>query len=148
MSRAERLLSWLLRILAVPVLLAIPCALLPVAWMDATHQWLGLGALPEAPILEYLARSASLLYGFHGFLLLLVASDVRRYLPVIWLMGGAGFAFGLAMIVIDHAAGLPVYWRWLEGGFIVAESSLILILARRVTLAIRATSATHAGHPA
>ena len=137
MSRAERWLSLALRILAVPMLLAIPCALLPVAWMDATHQWLGLGSLPQAPILEYLARSASLLYGFHGVLLLLVASDVRRYLPVIWLLGGAGVAFGLAMLAIDHAAGLPVYWRRLEGGIIMGEGALVLGLARRATSAIR-----------
>ncbi|MCL4178716.1 MAG: hypothetical protein KJ072_13370 [Verrucomicrobia bacterium] len=137
MSSAERWLSLALRILAVPVLLAIPCALLPMDRMDAIHQGLGLGPLPAAPILEYLARSSSLLYGFHGFILLLVASDVRRYLPVIWLLGGAGFAFGLAMLVIDHVAGLPVYWRWLEGGFILGESGIILVLTWRVDQAIR-----------
>jgi len=138
MSRAERSLALVLRILAVPVLLAIPCALLPVAWMDATHRWLGLGAMPDAPIIKYLARSTSLLYGFHGLLLWLVASDIRRYLPVIWLMGGAGLVFGLAMFVIDHAAGLPVYWRWLESGFIVVESAIILAFTWRATLALRA----------
>jgi hypothetical protein len=138
MSPAERWLSRVLRILAVPVLLAIPCAFLPVAWMDVTHQWLGLGPLPNAPILEYLARSCSLLYGFHGFILLLIASDVRRYLPVIWLMGGAGLAFGVAMLVIDHVAGLPVYWRWLEGSFILLESGIILWLTWSASLAIQA----------
>ena len=137
MSSAERWLSLALRILAVPVLLAIPCALLPMDWMAAIHQRLGLGPLPDAPILEYLARSSSLLYGFHGFILLLVASDVRRYLPLIWLLGGAGFAFGLAMLVIDHLAGLPVYWRWLEGGFILGESGIILLLTWRADQAIR-----------
>ena len=142
MTPAERWLALALRILAVPVLLAFPCALLPVSWMDATHRWLGLGALPEAPILEYLARSSSLLYGYHGLLLLLVASNVPRHLPVIWLMGGAGVAFGLAMLVIDHAAGLPAYWQALEGSFIALESCLILILAWRAALAIR-TSAIH-----
>jgi hypothetical protein len=137
MSSAERWLSLALRILAVPVLLAIPCALLPMDWMNAIHQRLGLGPLPTAPILEYLARSSSLLYGFHGFILLLVASDVRRYLPLIWLLGGAGLAFGLAMLVIDHLAGLPVYWRWLEAGFILGESGIILLLTWRADQAIR-----------
>jgi hypothetical protein len=137
MSSAERWLSGVLRLFAVPVLLALPCALLPVAWMDATHRWLGLGVLPVAPIVEYLARSCSLLYGFHGLLLLLVASDVRRYLPVIWLMGGAGFAFGLTMLIVDHLAGLPLHWRWLEGAIIMTESGIILALARRATRAIR-----------
>jgi len=137
MSPAERWLSGVLRILAVPVLLALPCALLPVAWMDATHRWLGLGALPVAPIVEYLARSASLLYGFHGLLMLLVASDVRRYLPVIWLMGGAGLAFGLTMLIVDHLAGLPVHWRWLEGTIIMIESGVILALTRRANHSIQ-----------
>jgi hypothetical protein len=137
MNAAERRLAMVLRILAVPVLLAIPCALLPMPWMEAIHQWLGLGTLPDSPIVEYLARSSSLLYGFHGILLLLVASDVRRYLSVIWLMGGAAFAFGLAMFVIDHMARLPVYWRWLEGGIITIESTIILVLTWRVSVALR-----------
>lgn len=131
MTSAERWLTLALRVLAIPVLLAIPCALLPVSGMNATHQWLGLGPLPDAPIVEYLARSSSLLYGFHGLLLLLVATDVRRYLPVIALLGGAGVAFGMAMFVIDYAAGLPVHWRWIEAGAIVIESGVILALAWR-----------------
>jgi hypothetical protein len=139
MTSAERWLSLALRILSVPVLLAIPCALLPVAWMDSTHQWLGLGPLPEAPILEYLARSSSLLYGFHGLLLLLVATDVRRYLPVIWLLGGAGLLFGVAIFAIDYAAGLPAHWRWVEAGAIIAESIVVLVLAWRAAKAISMT---------
>lgn len=147
MSRAERSLALVLRILAVPLLLAIPCALLPVSWMDATHRWLGLGAMPDAPIIKYLARSSSLLYGFHGLLLWLVASDVRRYLPVIWWMGGAGFGFGLALFVIDRAAGLPVYWRWLEGGFVVVESAVILFFTWRASRALRAAASAPVGGP-
>ena len=135
MNAAERRLAWVLRILAVPMLLAIPCALMPMAWMEAIHLWLGLGELPETPIVEYLARSSSLLYGFHGILLLLVASDVRRYLSVIWLMGGAAFVFGLAILVIDHMARLPIYWRWLEGGIILLESTIVLVLTWRVSIA-------------
>jgi hypothetical protein len=103
MSPAERWLSVVLRILAVPVLLALPCA--------------------------------------HGLLLLLVASHVRRYLPVIWLIGGAGFAFGLTMLGVDHLAGLPLHWRWLEGTIIMTESGVILALARRANHSIQPGSA-------
>jgi hypothetical protein len=60
-------------------------------------------------------------------------------------MGGAGFVFGLAMFVIDHAVGLPPYWRWLEGGFIVVESAIILALTWRAALALRAEPTAQGG---
>lgn len=58
---AERVLFWLLRLNAGVLLLALPCALLPFAWMDAVHRdALGLGPLPDLPITRYMARSLSL----------------------------------------------------------------------------------------
>jgi hypothetical protein len=55
-------------------------------------------------------------------------SSAERWLSVI---GGAGFAFGLTLLVVDHLAGLPFHWRWLEGPIIMTESGVILAMARR-----------------
>lgn len=131
MTPQERLLAIVLRIAAVPLLLALPCAALPFPWMDATHRWLGLGELPPNAIVSYLARSCSLFYAVHGAIILFVSFDVRRYLPVIQLLCATGIAFGVALVAVDHSAGLPGFWKWVEGPFVAAEGLLGLWLARR-----------------
>ena len=55
----NRLLRWLLVACGVMTLLALPAVFLPQAAMDAIHRSLGLGPLPEGPIVLYLARSLS-----------------------------------------------------------------------------------------
>src|SRR5687767_4147070 len=79
----ERLLAFLLRVAAVVLLLALAAVFFPRSWMSAVHEVMGLGPLPEGPIVDYLARSASLLYAHLGALYWFVAPDVRRHLPVI-----------------------------------------------------------------
>ena len=56
---------------------------MPTTWIVATHKWLGLGDFPDAPITQYLARSISALYAIFGGLVIVVSTDVRRYVPVI-----------------------------------------------------------------
>jgi hypothetical protein len=64
-DQTERLFVLLLRVAAGVLLLAFPAALLPFAWMQAAHGWLGLGELPDQSILPYLTRSLSGFYGIH-----------------------------------------------------------------------------------
>ena len=75
MFRAEDALRWFLRLVGAFSLLALPCALMPFSWMDATHRWLGLGTLPSEPIVAYLARSLSLFYALLGGLLWVASFD-------------------------------------------------------------------------
>ena len=49
------------------MLTALFAVFLPVRWMAETHEWLGLGEFPESPLVDYLTRSASLLYAWHLF---------------------------------------------------------------------------------
>ena len=83
--------------------------------MSAAHSALGLGPLPDGPIVVYLARSASLLYAMHGAILLALATDVPRYRTLIAIVGLLTLAFGTGVTVIDACAGLPWYWTTLEG---------------------------------
>jgi hypothetical protein len=83
MNRHERILVWLLRISGVIMLTALGAVAMPYDWMNVIHQKQGLGELPHVPIVEYLTRSISALYALHGALLVFVASDLRRYLPVV-----------------------------------------------------------------
>ena len=131
-STEERLLALLLRFAGVILLLACGAVFLPVAWMAATHRWLGLGDFPTDPIVDYLTRSISFLYGIKGGLYLLLSTDVRRFRPVIIYTAWAAICFGLAMIVIDVRAGLP--WKWIlgEGPCVILAGAAILVLARRI----------------
>ena len=83
MTRADKVLVLLLRFLGVGSLLALVPVFMPFAWMAATHRWLGLGEMPAAPVVEYLARSVSAFYALVGALCLLVAADLDRYRPLV-----------------------------------------------------------------
>jgi hypothetical protein len=122
----------ILRLTAVVLLLAFPMMLLPVEWMAATHRWLGLGQFPASPLVDYLTRSISFLYGFHGGLLLVVARDVRRYRGVVVYVVVMSLAFGASMIVVDLHAGLPLRWVLGEGPPIMVAAVIIGLLLRAV----------------
>jgi hypothetical protein len=66
MTRNERILVWLLRVTGVIMLTALGAVVMPFGWMNSIHQQLGLGALPNVPIVGYLTRSISALYALHG----------------------------------------------------------------------------------
>jgi hypothetical protein len=65
------------------MLTALVAVVMPYDWMNAIHQRQGLGELPHVPIIGYLTRSISALYALHGALLVFLAGDVRRFLPVV-----------------------------------------------------------------
>ena len=59
MHREERTIAILLRIDSVFQLTAVLAVFMPPTWMNGIHEWLGMGQLPEARIVGYLARSLS-----------------------------------------------------------------------------------------
>lgn len=132
MTRSEKWLVWLLRGGGVLLLSAIVPAMMPFEWMVETHSWLGLGELPDRPIVGYLARSISALYAMHGVLVLYMALDVRRYLGLVRCMGVLCLLFGAGVLVIDIAVGLPRYWVIGEGPFVIALGVAVLVLASGV----------------
>ena len=131
-ANAERILVILLRIIAVAASLAVVPVFMPHAWMDACHHWLGLGTLPETPIIVYLTRSLSAMYAFHAGLLWIVSRDVRRYAAIITYVAMALMVFGAVMLWIDIRAGLPWFWIAGEGPFTFGMGLAILVLQRRV----------------
>jgi hypothetical protein len=132
MNRTETILVWVLRLGGVVMLLALGAVIMPFEWMNAIHRQAGLGELPNVPIVGYLTRSESALYAIQGALLLFLARDVRRFLPVVWFLAVAGLAFGAIMVGVDCAVGMPLLWTVGEGPFVIALSGVILWLARRV----------------
>lgn len=127
---ARRLLIVLLRLGAVITGLAFLTLPMPVATMVSVHRWLGLGELPPGPIVEYLARSVSALYGFHGVLLFLLSTNVDRFAPIITFVAVMNVLFGIILIVIDVKAGLPALWIALEGPVVVLIGIALGLLNR------------------
>jgi hypothetical protein len=125
-----RILILFLRLFGGVTVLAFLAMLLPVEWMAATHRWLGLGEFPRAPIVDYLTRSVSSLYGFHGVLVLIVSGDPIRYLTIVRYLGWMYILAGAFAIVIDLYAPLPWYWTAVEGPSTLLSGALILYLSR------------------
>jgi len=132
MRNQERVFRAFLRILGSVSLLAVVFVAAPYAWMDAIHRRLGMGKLPEEPVVGYLARSTSAFYAILGGLVWLASFDLRRYRPVLAYLGATTVVFGLALGIIDCVEGMPLFWKVAEGPLDVALGAAIVWLARRV----------------
>jgi hypothetical protein len=115
MTKADRALVVLLRILGVTTLLALAAVFLPYSWMAAIHSWLGMGEMPATPLLEYLARTISAFYAFFGALCLLAAADLDRYRPLVRFLGVSLAVMGIVFLGVDLVAGMPGWWTACEG---------------------------------
>ena len=125
-------LVWLLRLFGGMAVLALAALFLPVGWMARIHGWLGLGVFPESGIVDYMARSLSMLYGLVGLLILCMASDVERYRPLLAYTGWASTVAGAILLGIGLHADLPWWWTYHEGPASAAFGILILWLLRSV----------------
>ena len=102
MTKSDKALVLLLRIVGVGSLFALVAVVMPTSWMAATHRWLGLGEMPTGPVVEYLARSLSAFYAIMGALCLVVAADLERYRPLVRFLG---VAFALMSLVLLGTSG-------------------------------------------
>jgi hypothetical protein len=130
MNRSDFPLVVLLRAIAVAASLAVLPVFMPHAWMDAGHRWLGLGTLPETPIIVHLTRSLSAMYAFHAGLLWIVSRDVRRYAALVTYGALAIMVFGAVLIGIDVRAGLPWFWIAGEGPLTIGMGLAMFVLQR------------------
>ncbi len=130
MTKIDKALVILLRIVGVPALFALVAVVMPTSWMAATHRWLGLGEMPSGPVVEYLARSLSAFYALVGALCLVVASDLERYRPLVRSLGVAFALLSVALLGVDLAAGMPWWWSASEGPGGVVFGALLFVLAR------------------
>lgn len=132
MRPSERWLVALLRFGGVLLGSAIFAVFLPGERMAAIHRGLGLGEYPEAPLTAYLTRSLSVMYAFHGGLLLALSTDVRRFRPVLRFVAWATLGLGVALTAIDLHAGMPRWWLLLEGPWVIAVGCLLVWLVGRI----------------
>lgn len=125
--RSDRRLRLFLMLVGVADLLAIVVVFLPATWLGWAHETVGLGNFPEGRIVGYLARSTSLLYGIHGAMLLVLASDVACYRPLIRWYGRVIAVAGVLLVGVDIAESMPVWWTAFEGIAVVGIGSVILM---------------------
>ena len=120
----EKLLKLLLIGFGICCCIAVVPFLMPTSWMAACHEWLGLGSFPEAPIVDYLARSTSGLCAFLGVLALVLATNVRGYSAIIRLLAISLAALEIINLLYGFSSAMPAWWIWSDaigaGGFAVA----------------------------
>ncbi|QDV60980.1 hypothetical protein [Crateriforma conspicua] len=111
---SDKPLKWFLQAVGGVSLFAFGAAVMPAHWITQISVFLGFDPFPDSPLTFYLARHLSLMYGFVGAVLLVVASDLTRYRPLIALAAAGTVLLGVLQLVIDWLAGLPSWWTWGE----------------------------------
>lgn len=128
----EQALRFILRMIGGASLFALIFIFVPYEWMNEIHHGIGLGELPEAPVVGYLARSVSAFYALFGGLFLLLSFDVKRHRELISAVGLGTAFLGLTLLFIDWHEGLPFWWKVWEGPFVIGVGLAIFGLSRRV----------------
>ena len=134
-SRCERARKWLVGILwfeAVVLLSALTAVALPHSLMSDIHAEMGLGVLPESPIVSYLTRTLSALYATYGPLYLFLVRDIPRYIDVIRFLAWTKVVFGVFLLLVDLTVGMPAFWTVCEGPLIVLLSAATIAVARPI----------------
>lgn len=106
----RQLQAWLLRLAGACEVLAFFAVVMPRSWMEASHEWLGMGRMPEGAVLMFMIRQASYVYGMHGVSLFVLASDVVRFRPLVRLNGFSFLLAGPVFFLIDYREGMPLWW--------------------------------------
>ena len=133
-QKLDHALAMFLRVVGIADLLALIAVFLPGTLLESTHEFVGLGALPDGRIVGYLARSTSLLYAINGALLLFLATDVARYRPVIRCYGTLILTAGVLLLGVDIAEAMPLWWTFFESGAVCGIGLVILLLSRSATV--------------
>lgn len=132
MNRCEPILVMLLRLDGILMLATLLPSIMPMVWMKEVHRCLGMGELPDGPIIGYLTRSLAVIYAMHGAVLLFVSLDIRRFLPVVKFVAVMTILFGLWMTALDYFVGMPVFWIAAEGPSLFVLYCVVLWLTGQV----------------
>jgi len=129
---SERTLKLILRLMGSSSLLALIFVAAPYRWMESIHSMLGMGQLPDMPVVGYLARSTSAFYALAGGLFWVVSFDLGRHRRVLIYLGAAIFSLGAVLLVVDWSEAMPTFWKIWEGPFVMVFGLTMLFLSRSV----------------
>jgi hypothetical protein len=147
----ERTARWLACVMwfeCVALAAALVAVCLPTSAMQAIHAEMGLGRMPQAPIVDYLARSLSLVYASMAPLCGFLARDVRRYRDVIAFQAAVKLVAGGGLLALDIAIGMPLFWTVCEGPLIMALSIAVLLMVRELRAGLEAARSARSAHGA
>jgi len=125
----ETILILILRLAGAMLVIAFVAVFLPYDVMNRIHQNMGLGVLPQTPIVDYLARSLSMFYGIHGVITLYISFHLKRYLSFLKLLCFLGVIMGIMLFYIDMNARMPAFWAYYEAPIVITLNVIIYILA-------------------
>ena len=112
-------------------MLAFIAVVMPRSWMEISHAWLGLGEMPNGPVLMFMIRQASYTYGVHGVSLWVIAANVERFRLLVIFNSIAFLVAAPVFFWIDQSSGMPLWWAIGDaigcGGF----GAVLLLLTRR-----------------
>ncbi len=134
---AEWGVKWLLRFISLTTVLALLAAIAPPSWLA---YWANRAApgTPTGILFTYLARMLMAMYAFAGLLGFIMSTDIRRYLPLIWVLGVAsvvapvvGLIALFAAVPLDQRVGFfwVVFVDFAEG---LAQGVLLVFLLLRL----------------
>lgn len=126
----DRWLLLFLRLIGSTSLLAFLASVMPAAWIINISEELGFSPFPDSPLTFYLARNLSLLYGFVGATLLIIASDLPRYRPLVRYAAIGTLLFSGLQLVVDSMSDLPWWWTWGESGSTLVGGLLLYWIQR------------------
>ncbi|MGI9167504.1 MAG: hypothetical protein ACR2G5_14200 [Pyrinomonadaceae bacterium] len=110
----QQIQAWLLRLAGAFEILAFFAVVMPRSWMEVSHAWLGLGEMPSGAILMFIIRQTSYTYGMHGVSLWILASNVKRFQPLVVFNGIAFLLAAPVFFVIDYTYGMPWFWTLMD----------------------------------
>jgi hypothetical protein len=113
--RFRWLLVWLLRVAGAVQALAFVAVVMPRGWMEAGHEALGLGTMPSGPLLDFMIRQASYVYGMNSLFVILLSLDVSRHRLLVVFTGLAYLLGGPTFVIIDMHAKMPWFWTLSDG---------------------------------
>ncbi len=126
-------MKWLLRFIGIGTIPAFIAAVMPQDWLacliNKAEPGISVGIL-----VTYLARVLMAIYALVGLQCIIIAADVKRYRPLIFILGVGTFIIALAGLIVLFCAVPPdhrtsIFWivfaDFAEG---FAQAILILIL--------------------
>ena len=106
----QRISAFLLRLAGSVEILAFIAVVMPRSWMEIAHTWLGMGDMPQGPLVMFMIRQASYVYGMHGLSLWVIASNVERFRLLVIFNGISFLIAAPVFFLIDQASGMPLWW--------------------------------------
>lgn len=129
-AQPDRWVLIFLKFIGSIALLAFFAAVMPEKWIIEIAEELGFDPFPVSPLTFYLARHLSLLYGYTGAALWLVALDLDRYRPlVLWIAIGT-ITLGILQGISDSLSAMPTWWTLRESISTFMGGCVLLVLDR------------------